>query len=91
MTPTPAGGSAAAEKNRIFGTAGVDRQWILSMEVNPRLCQKQSLQQVRWMIPTPAGLRRPMCQKRLKAKRSLPLKLLYRCSDRPSANQQVWG
>ncbi|MBI3010690.1 MAG: hypothetical protein HYY57_06890 [Candidatus Omnitrophica bacterium] len=34
MIPTPVGGSAAIEKNLIFGTARVDRQWILSMEVN---------------------------------------------------------
>ncbi|MBI2173837.1 MAG: hypothetical protein HYU33_01395 [Candidatus Omnitrophica bacterium] len=46
MIPTPAGGSAANEKNQIFGTARVDRQSILSMEVNPWLCLWQSLQQV---------------------------------------------
>ncbi|MBI3009602.1 MAG: hypothetical protein HYY57_01275 [Candidatus Omnitrophica bacterium] len=34
MIPTPAGGSAVTEKNRIFGTARIDRQSILSMEVN---------------------------------------------------------
>ena len=43
------------------------------------------------MIPPPAGFRHPLCQKRLKAKRSLPLGLLHGCSDRPSASQQVVG
>jgi len=46
MIPPPAGGSAAVHKHSLFGTAGVDRQSIVSMAVNPRLCQKQSLRQV---------------------------------------------
>ncbi|MBI3010774.1 MAG: hypothetical protein HYY57_07315 [Candidatus Omnitrophica bacterium] len=46
MIPTPAGGSAATEKKRIFGTARIDRQSILSMVVNPRPHLWWGLQQV---------------------------------------------
>ncbi|MBI2174566.1 MAG: hypothetical protein HYU33_05160 [Candidatus Omnitrophica bacterium] len=46
MIPTPAGGSAATKMNRIFGTARIDRQSILSMVVNPRPHQRWGLPQV---------------------------------------------
>ncbi|MBI3009457.1 MAG: hypothetical protein HYY57_00500 [Candidatus Omnitrophica bacterium] len=46
MIPTPAGGSAAIEKNPIFGTARIDRQSILSRVVNPRPRFWRGLQQV---------------------------------------------
>ncbi|MBI2174933.1 MAG: hypothetical protein HYU33_07035 [Candidatus Omnitrophica bacterium] len=45
MIPPPAGGSVATDVNRIFGTARIDRQSILSMVVNPWPHQRWGLQQ----------------------------------------------
>ncbi|MBI3010206.1 MAG: hypothetical protein HYY57_04405 [Candidatus Omnitrophica bacterium] len=47
MIPPPAGGSAATKMNRIFGTARIDRQPVLSMIVNPRPRLWRGLPQVR--------------------------------------------
>ena len=46
MIPPPAGGSAADDMNGVFDTVRIGRQAIGSMNVNPRLCLWQSLQQV---------------------------------------------